>query len=222
MRRLVLRGFLQRKLRVVLTAIAIALGVALMAGTYILTDTINQSFAGIFKTAAKGDTRRRLADRDARARKERRRIADHRGDAQAGARRAGRRRSRRRHLHAGNVPRPQAQTPDQRRRARVHRRGAAQALRVVRADRGALSRRRRRSRDRRSDGLAPRPEGRPADDRRRRRACQALHDRRHPQVRRRAVLRRRGHRGAHAGRGAARGRGDGALRPDRRRRARPA
>jgi putative ABC transport system permease protein len=48
---LVLRGFLQRKLRVLLTAIAIALGVALMAGTYVLTDTINQSFAGIFKTA---------------------------------------------------------------------------------------------------------------------------------------------------------------------------
>ena len=48
---LVLRGFMQRKLRVLLTGIAIALGVALMAGTYILTDTINQSFAGIFKTA---------------------------------------------------------------------------------------------------------------------------------------------------------------------------
>jgi putative ABC transport system permease protein len=56
MARLILRGFLQRKLRVALTAIAIALGVALMAGTYILTDTINQSFAGIFKTAAKGDS----------------------------------------------------------------------------------------------------------------------------------------------------------------------
>jgi putative ABC transport system permease protein len=51
---LVLRGFLQRKLRVLLTGIAIALGVALMAGTYILTDTINQSFAAIFHTAAKG------------------------------------------------------------------------------------------------------------------------------------------------------------------------
>jgi putative ABC transport system permease protein len=48
---LVLRGFLQRKLRVLLTGIAIALGVALMAGTYILTDTINHSFAGIFHTA---------------------------------------------------------------------------------------------------------------------------------------------------------------------------
>ncbi len=51
---LVLRGFMQRKLRVLLTGIAIALGVALMAGTYVLTDTINQSFAGIFQTANKG------------------------------------------------------------------------------------------------------------------------------------------------------------------------
>ncbi len=51
---LVVRGFLQRKLRVALTAIAIALGVALMAGTYILTDTINSSFASIFQTASKG------------------------------------------------------------------------------------------------------------------------------------------------------------------------
>jgi len=51
---LVLRGFLGRKLRVLLTAVAIALGVALMAGTYILTDTINNSFAGIFKTANRG------------------------------------------------------------------------------------------------------------------------------------------------------------------------
>ncbi|HEX3692136.1 MAG TPA: ABC transporter permease [Solirubrobacteraceae bacterium] len=51
---LLLRGFMQRKLRVILTAIAVALGVALMAGTYILTDTINNSFAGIFQTANKG------------------------------------------------------------------------------------------------------------------------------------------------------------------------
>ncbi len=51
---LVLRGFAQRKLRVLLTTIAIALGVALMAGTYILTDTINQTFAGIFQTANRG------------------------------------------------------------------------------------------------------------------------------------------------------------------------
>ncbi|MCW3032176.1 MAG: transporter permease [Solirubrobacterales bacterium] len=54
MLRLVLRGFLQRKLRVGLTAVAVALGVALMAGTYILTDTINNSFGAIFQTASKG------------------------------------------------------------------------------------------------------------------------------------------------------------------------
>ncbi|HEY4426635.1 MAG TPA: ABC transporter permease [Solirubrobacteraceae bacterium] len=52
---LVLRGLVQRKLRVALTAIAIALGVALMAGTYVLTDTINRSFASIFQTANKGN-----------------------------------------------------------------------------------------------------------------------------------------------------------------------
>jgi putative ABC transport system permease protein len=51
---LVLRGFMQRKLRVLLTGIAIALGVALMAGTYVLTDTINKSFAGIFSVANRG------------------------------------------------------------------------------------------------------------------------------------------------------------------------
>jgi putative ABC transport system permease protein len=51
MMKLVLRGFVQRKLRVLLTAIAIALGVALMAGTYILTDTINHAFAEVFGTA---------------------------------------------------------------------------------------------------------------------------------------------------------------------------
>jgi putative ABC transport system permease protein len=52
---LVVRGFLQRKLRVALTGIAIALGVALMAGTYVLTDTINHSFAGIFQVANRGN-----------------------------------------------------------------------------------------------------------------------------------------------------------------------
>ena len=51
---LVVRGLVQRKLRVLLTAVAIALGVALMAGTYILTDTINNSFASIFQSANKG------------------------------------------------------------------------------------------------------------------------------------------------------------------------
>jgi putative ABC transport system permease protein len=48
----VVRGFFSRKLRAVLTGIAVALGVALMSGTYILTDTIDHSFAAIFATGA--------------------------------------------------------------------------------------------------------------------------------------------------------------------------
>jgi putative ABC transport system permease protein len=52
---LVLRGFMQRKLRAFLTGVAIALGVALMAGTYVLTDTINHSFASIFQEANHGN-----------------------------------------------------------------------------------------------------------------------------------------------------------------------
>jgi putative ABC transport system permease protein len=51
MRKLVLRGFAQRKVRVLLTGASIALGVALMAGTYILTDTINHAFAEVFSSA---------------------------------------------------------------------------------------------------------------------------------------------------------------------------
>ena len=48
----VVRGFFSRRLRAVLTGIAVALGVALMSGTYILTDTIDHSFATIFATGA--------------------------------------------------------------------------------------------------------------------------------------------------------------------------
>jgi putative ABC transport system permease protein len=53
MGKLLFRGFAQRKVRVLLTGIAIALGVALMAGTYILTDTINGAFSEIFGNAYK-------------------------------------------------------------------------------------------------------------------------------------------------------------------------
>ncbi len=55
MRRVLWRGFVSRRLRSSLTGIAIALGVALMAGTYVLTDTINSSFAGIFSSANHGN-----------------------------------------------------------------------------------------------------------------------------------------------------------------------
>jgi putative ABC transport system permease protein len=51
MGKLMLRGFAQRKVRALLTGVAIALGVALMAGTYILTDTINGAFAEVFSAS---------------------------------------------------------------------------------------------------------------------------------------------------------------------------
>jgi putative ABC transport system permease protein len=49
-----LRGMAARKLRTVLTALAVVLGVALISGTYILTDTINRQFDSIFATVSKG------------------------------------------------------------------------------------------------------------------------------------------------------------------------
>jgi putative ABC transport system permease protein len=49
-----LRGFAQRKLRAFVTALAVLLGVAFIAGSYVLTDTINRSFDDIFDVAYAG------------------------------------------------------------------------------------------------------------------------------------------------------------------------
>jgi putative ABC transport system permease protein len=49
-----LRGIGARKLRAFTTWLAIFLGVALVAGTYVLTDTINKSFGEIFSESLKG------------------------------------------------------------------------------------------------------------------------------------------------------------------------
>lgn len=49
-----LKGLASRKLRALSTILAVLLGVALVAGTYVLTDTINRSFDDIFDTALKG------------------------------------------------------------------------------------------------------------------------------------------------------------------------
>ena len=51
MRRVALRGLLARKLRSVLTAIAIVLGVAMVSGTLVLTDTIDKAFDSIFSSS---------------------------------------------------------------------------------------------------------------------------------------------------------------------------
>ena len=49
-----LRGMMRRKLRTVLTAIAVVLGVALITGTYVLTDSIKGAFGGIFTQVYRG------------------------------------------------------------------------------------------------------------------------------------------------------------------------
>ena len=51
MTRLTLRSLAARKLRTALTAMAIVLGVAMISGTYILTDTIDRAFGDIFRQA---------------------------------------------------------------------------------------------------------------------------------------------------------------------------
>jgi putative ABC transport system permease protein len=52
--RVALRGLTGRKLRTALTAFAIVLGVAMVSGTYVLTDTINSAFDTIFSESYAG------------------------------------------------------------------------------------------------------------------------------------------------------------------------
>jgi putative ABC transport system permease protein len=48
MRKLTLRGLLAHKLRLALTALAIVLGVTFISGTFVLTDTLNNTFSSLF------------------------------------------------------------------------------------------------------------------------------------------------------------------------------
>ena len=52
--RVALRGLAGRKLRATLTAFAIVLGVAMVSGTYVLTDTIQKAFDAIFTESYRG------------------------------------------------------------------------------------------------------------------------------------------------------------------------
>ena len=54
MARFALKGLLSRKLRTALTAVAIVLGVAMISGTYVLTDSIDQAFERIFNDIRAG------------------------------------------------------------------------------------------------------------------------------------------------------------------------
>src|SRR5829696_8343532 len=48
------RGLFARKLRSALTGFAVVIGVAFVAGTFIFTDTINESFKDLFERVSKG------------------------------------------------------------------------------------------------------------------------------------------------------------------------
>ena len=54
MTKFALKGLLGRKLRTALTALAIVLGVAMISGTYVLTDSIDSAFDTIFTDVRKG------------------------------------------------------------------------------------------------------------------------------------------------------------------------
>ena len=55
MRSVALKGLAARKVRALLTALAVVIGVAMVSGTFILTDTTLKSFTGLF-TASTGNT----------------------------------------------------------------------------------------------------------------------------------------------------------------------
>ncbi|HEU5302324.1 MAG TPA: FtsX-like permease family protein [Acidimicrobiia bacterium] len=49
-----IRGLFVRKIRLALTAMAVLLGVSFVAGTYVLTDTLDRSFQGVFDQSVEG------------------------------------------------------------------------------------------------------------------------------------------------------------------------
>src|SRR6195952_1367784 len=53
MLRVTLRGLMARKVRLLLSAFAVVLGVAMVSGTYVLTDTIGSAFDHLFSSVNK-------------------------------------------------------------------------------------------------------------------------------------------------------------------------
>src|SRR5947209_8495161 len=54
MRKVVLKGLLARKLRLVLTAVSISLGVAFVSGTFVLGDTMTATFDQLYEGLTEG------------------------------------------------------------------------------------------------------------------------------------------------------------------------
>jgi putative ABC transport system permease protein len=51
MTRVAIKGLVRRKTRALLTSLAVVLGVAMISGTFVLTDTIQKAFTNVFDTA---------------------------------------------------------------------------------------------------------------------------------------------------------------------------
>ena len=61
-----LKGLAGRKVRALLTALAVVIGVSMVSGTFVLTDTMQKAFDGIFTRVLRRDRRRRQRQGDRR------------------------------------------------------------------------------------------------------------------------------------------------------------
>ena len=169
--RVALKGVLGRKLRAALTAFAIVLGVAMISGSLVLTDTVSKSFDGVYGESYK-DSDAVVSSKAA--------IADSSGKAAGVLRRraaegaARRRRARGAGLDRGRGP-PRQRSTATRSAPRLGRRRRARRLRrpepqPVQARVRSLAGRRRADRDRQGDGEGAALRGRRHRRRLRRRA----------------------------------------------------
>ena len=165
--RFALKGMLGRKLRTVLTALAIVLGVAMVSGTFVLTDSIDDAFNTIFTEVYRG-TDATITGKTAFDLNDNGSVAPpfdesraRRGEGTAGRRAGGRRRRRRR-----PADRRRRQGDHLRRRAepRLQRRSDAAVVQQPHARRGRLAEG-RRGRGRQVDRGQEGPQDRPGDRR---------------------------------------------------------
>ena len=192
-----LKGLAGRKIRALLTAFAVIIGVSMVSGTFVLTDTMQKSFNAIFETSYENTdvivsghqvVESETADvptipssvlRDVRA------LAE--VDAAAGAVDGPGHRE-------GDRPRRRVARPARTRRSCRHRPDPA-AAQPAEAREGRWAEGRRRDRDRRRHRQEARLRRRRQDRHVRERAGRAVHDHRHREVRRGRLARRRRDRG---------------------------
>ncbi len=197
MRSVALKGLAARKVRALLTALAVVIGVAMVSGTFILTDTTLKSFTGLF-TASTGQHRRRHQRQgDRQELHQRQRGHDPRVHARQGPGAARGRGGRRRGQPAGGqrrrhhrLRRQEGRHGERRRQLRRRHRGPQPVQAQDRQGPPWARRGRDRRRHRREEALQGRRLGRRLDPR------QEAHlpHQRHAVLRRRRLARLRQHR----------------------------